>query len=114
MVKIVNIMKAASIWVAAIFMLYGNRDVERTARRTGGRFALAVSRSPEGGAKGVKVYGGKEFHQEMEFGRSPSPATAEDVVLIEGARSLPAFGVTRKPIHTTYLSAPAKRQGYGN
>ena len=72
MVKIVNIMKAASVWVAAIFMLYGNRDVESTARRTG-RFqgALAVSRSPEGGAKGVKVYGGKEFHKARDFRDPP-------------------------------------------
>ena len=111
MVKIVNIMKAASVWVAAIFMLYGNRDVERSASRTG-RFqsALAVSRSPEGGGKGVKVYGGKEFHKARDFPRGISPA--EDVVELR-TQSLPTFGVTRKPTRTTYLSAPAKLHGGG-
>ena len=104
MVKIVNIMKAASVWVAAIFMLYGNRDVESTARRTG-RFqsALAVSRSPEGGAKGVKVYGGKEFHKAREF-REQTP---EDVVELR-TQSLPTLGLQRPVVRTMYGSAPPK------
>ena len=103
MVKIVNIMKAASVWVAAIFMLYGNRDVERSARRTG-RFqgALAVSRSPEGGAKGVKVYGGKEFHKTRDF-RDPPP----DVVELR-TQSLPTLGLQRPVVRTMYGSAPPK------
>ena len=52
MVKVVNIFKAAGLWVGTIFLLYGVDDVERqVATQYYGGFgtALAPSRSAEAG-----------------------------------------------------------------
>ena len=65
MVKVVNIFKAAGLWVGTIFLLYGADDVERqvaTQYYSGFGTALAPSRSAESGAV---TYGGKEFHGEF-------------------------------------------------
>ena len=54
MVKIVNIFKAAGLWVGTIFLLYGNRSVaSSTARGYEGHSAYAPSRSVEVGGKYV-------------------------------------------------------------
>ena len=49
MVRIVNIFKAAGVWVGAIFLLYGNKEVstQTALLYSGERYALAPSRSPE-------------------------------------------------------------------
>ena len=49
MVRIVNIFKAAGVWVGAIFLLYGNQEVSSQTAMiyTGDREALAPTRSPE-------------------------------------------------------------------
>ena len=52
MVKVVNIFKAAGLWVGTIFLLYGATDVERqvaTQYYSGFGTALAPSRSAEAG-----------------------------------------------------------------
>jgi len=50
MVKIVNIFKAAGLWVGTIFLLYGNKPVSSSAALGyTGYGALAPSRSPMGG-----------------------------------------------------------------
>ena len=49
MVKVVNIFKAAGLWVGTIFLLYGMDDVESAYTKDWGTRAAAVSRSPEGG-----------------------------------------------------------------
>ena len=57
MVKVVNIFKAAGLWVGTIFLLYGATDVERqVATQYYGGFgtALAPSRSAEAG---TVIYG---------------------------------------------------------
>ena len=57
MVKVVNIFKAAGLWVGTIFLLYGRESVDRQvamAYYTGYGTALAPSREPEGGKK---IYG---------------------------------------------------------
>ena len=56
MVKVVNIFKAAGLWVGTIFLLYGMDDVEVAYTKDWGHRAAAVSRSPEGG----KVIYGKD------------------------------------------------------
>ena len=54
MVKIVNIFKAAGLWVGTVFLLYGNRSVaSSTARGYEGHSAYAPSRSVEVGGKYV-------------------------------------------------------------
>lgn len=68
MVKVVNIFKAAGVWVGAIFLLYGNREVSSTVARayySGGGTALAPSRSAE---QGSVQYGGTEFEKSQSFG----------------------------------------------
>ena len=51
MVKIVNIFKAAGLWVGTIFLLYGTQSVDKTvAQSYRGYGAYAPSRS-EGGAR---------------------------------------------------------------
>ena len=48
MVRIVNIFKAAGLWVGTIFLLYGNQEVSsRAALSYTGYGALAPTRSPE-------------------------------------------------------------------
>ena len=57
MVKVVNIFKAAGLWVGTIFLLYGTKNVDSTVASAyyyGGGTALAPSRSPE---QGGKIYG---------------------------------------------------------
>ena len=57
MVKVVNIFKAAGLWVGTIFLLYGTKNVDSTVATAwyyGGGTALAPSRSPE---QGGKIYG---------------------------------------------------------
>ena len=56
MVKVVNIFKAAGLWVGTIFLLYGMDDVEVAYTKDWGPRSAAVSRSPEGG----KVIYGKD------------------------------------------------------
>ena len=56
MVKVVNIFKAAGLWVGTIFLLYGMDDVEVAYTKDWGKRSAAVSRSPEGG----KVIYGKD------------------------------------------------------
>ena len=68
MVKIVNIFKAAGVWVGAIFLLYGNREVASTVARAhygGFGTALAPTRSPE---RGEVVYG-QEHAGSLSFSR---------------------------------------------
>ena len=49
MVKIVNIFKAAGLWVGTIFLLYGNKPVSSSAARSyTGYGALAPSRDSRG------------------------------------------------------------------
>ena len=67
MVKVVNIFKAAGLWVGTIFLLYGAGDVERqvaTAFYGAGSTALAPSRSAEAG----EVTYGKST-RDTSFGR---------------------------------------------
>ena len=54
MVKVVNIFKAAGLWVGTIFLLYGRTNVETAYTRDWGYRSAAVSRSPE---QGGKTYG---------------------------------------------------------
>ena len=49
MVKVVNIFKAAGLWVGTIFLLYGRTNVESAYIQDWGHRSAAVSRSPEGG-----------------------------------------------------------------
>ena len=56
MVKVVNIFKAAGLWVGTIFLLYGTTNVESAYVLDWGKRSAAVSRSPEGG----KVIYGKD------------------------------------------------------
>ena len=44
-----NIFKAAGVWVGAIFLLYGNKEVstQTALLYSGERYALAPTRSPE-------------------------------------------------------------------
>ena len=45
MVKIVNIFKAAGLWVGTVFLLYGNRGVASTAARSyQGRGGLGLAK----------------------------------------------------------------------
>ena len=46
MVKIDNILKATSVWIAAIYVLYGNQDVEATARGSYPEVGIRFSRFP--------------------------------------------------------------------
>ena len=56
MVKIVNVFKAAGLWVGTIFLLYGTQSVDKTvAQAYKGYGALAVSRS-EGGRETSRIY----------------------------------------------------------
>ena len=57
MVKIVNIFKAAGLWVGTIFLLYGTQSVDKTvAQSYQGYGALAVSRSEGGGRETSRLY----------------------------------------------------------
>ena len=71
MVKIVNIFKAAGLWVGTIFLLYGTKEVPKGFAGSYGRreTALAVSRSAEQG--GVK-YGGTRVTSRLYSQMSPS------------------------------------------
>ena len=64
MVKIVNVFKAAGLWVGTIFLLYGTQSVDKTVAQaykgygstySTGYGALAVSRS-EGGRDKSRIY----------------------------------------------------------
>ena len=69
MVKIVNIFKAAGLWVGTIFLLYGNRSVASSAALSyQGRGALAVSRS-EGVRGKSRIYA--DMSPSVGFGGDP-------------------------------------------
>ena len=72
MVKIVNIFKAAGVWFATIWALYGNKDV-KTASVPRWSQALAVSRSPEGGEQTYGMERVSLSHGGAQMGRTPSP-----------------------------------------
>ena len=60
MVKIVNIFKAAGLWVGTIFLLYGNKPVATSAALGyTGYGALAPSRSEGGGERARVVLFGR-------------------------------------------------------
>ena len=65
MVKVVNIFKAAGLWVGTIFLLYGRTNVETAYTRDWGYRSAAVSRSPEGGQV---VYGKDVRDRSFEHG----------------------------------------------
>jgi len=100
MVKVVNIFKAAGLWVGAIFLLYGADDVERqVATQYYGGFgtALAPSRSAEGGAR---KYGGKaSVSREFELTEQQlSPSVGAH--MLQGSGRLPlvhSMGRQRTP-----------------
>ena len=57
MVKIVNLFKAAGVWVGTIFLLYGTQSVDKTvAQSYQGYGALAVSRSEGHGRETSRIY----------------------------------------------------------
>ena len=57
MVKIVNIFKAAGVWVGTIFLLYGTQSVDKTvAQAYKGYGAFAVSRSEGHGRETSRMY----------------------------------------------------------
>ena len=57
MVKIVNVFKAAGLWVGTIFLLYGTQSVDKTvAQAYKGYGALAVSRSEGYGRETSRIY----------------------------------------------------------
>ena len=67
MVKIVNIFKAAGLWVGTIFLLYGTQSVDKTVAQayqgygmqySKGYGALAPTRSPETGSRSLSQPGG--------------------------------------------------------
>ena len=72
MVKIVNIFKAAGVWVGTIFLLYGTQSVDKTvAQAYKGYGALAVSRSGDIGMPGhSRVY--EQMSPSVGFGGDPA------------------------------------------
>ena len=68
MVKIVNIFKAAGLWVGTIFLLYGNKPVASSAALGyTGRYALAPSRSELGHETRSTSYLGGEQATSTQF-----------------------------------------------
>ena len=68
MVKVVNLFKAAGLWVGTIFLLYGVDDVEHQYTKDWGARGAAVSRSPEqGGVLYGKEQGSRSLSQPGGF-----------------------------------------------
>ena len=109
MVKVVNIFKAAGLWVGTIFLLYGATDVERqVATQYYGGFgtALAPSRSAEGGKR---KYGGQaSVSREFELAELQlSPSV--------GAHMIQGSGLTQSRMSrsTSHYSVGAGGMGQG-
>ena len=56
MVKIVNLFKAAGVWVGTIFLLYGTQDVDRTVAQAYGGYGGTYKKGRGGLAPTRSVY----------------------------------------------------------
>ena len=100
MVKVVNIFKAAGLWVGTIFLLYDMDDVEVAYTKDWGPRAAAVSRSPEGGKV---IYGlGRDKSLSFAHGGLEMQADVGDL----RTRSEPHGGGTA--VGKRFKSAPAR------
>ena len=71
MVKIVNLFKAAGLWVGTIFLLYGTQDVDRTVAQSYGGYGRTYS-TGYGGQAPTRSEGGGRGHSRMYSQMAPS------------------------------------------